>query len=384
MQKERLNYLHSMYLKGQLNDSELQELSLALADDENELIFKEFMNDSWYKITDQDRKDLPSKKAAEIFTKIITAPEQTIKLWSYSLILKIASVLLILSFSVLFLQKLRQTNSLLDYKSEVIAPGKNAGTLTLASGKRISLSDPIRGELANESGVKITRTKEGKLVYEFTAQEVTHKDQINTLSTGMGEVYELHLPDGTTVWLNSASSLTYSVFLNRQKQRKVILEGEAYFEVAKDRSRPFIVQSVAQKVTVLGTHFNVKCYKDEPNTITTLLEGSVKVNENVILNPGQQAISNSKNISVRDADVESQVAWKNGDFIFRGENLENIMREVSRWYNVEITYKSEDLKQIRLEGIISRSRNIDAVLELLESTGSLKFNIEHRKIEVYK
>lgn len=385
MKPERLIYLHQIFLKGLLSKEEAEELSLALADDRNELIFKMLMDGTWYKIIDKELQDISPEKTEKIFQNITTLRAQPVKLWTYSLLFKVAATLIVISLSIVFYRQYN-AHTLADStsKNAVILPGKKGGILTLANGKKILLSKFKKEELATESGLKIIKTKDGKLIYEVDNPKIAGQEKFNTLSTAMGETYELHLPDGTLVWLNSGSSLTYSVFLKSQKQRKVTLDGEAYFEVAKDKSRPFIVESARQKLVVLGTHFNIRSYKDEPNLITTLLEGSVKLNDHVKLMPGEQGVNDGRNIKVSIADIEHQIAWKNGDFIFRNDDLESIMREVGRWYNVQILYRSEDLKRIRLEGIISRSRSIYAVLEMLESTGSLKFNINQRKIEIYK
>jgi transmembrane sensor len=175
-----------------------------------------------------------------------------------------------------------------------------------------------------------------------------------------------------------------------QSAREVSLTGEAYFEVAKDQAKPFTVSTARQRLTVLGTHFNVNAYSDEPLTETTLLEGSVRVSPlkgsagGTILLPGQQADLQGDLLQVKTADLEEAMAWKNGDFIFREEALESIMRKVSRWYNVEVVFEDEASKTIKLGGLVSRSKNISAILKMMELTKRVQFKMQGRKIIVLK
>lgn len=262
-----------------------------------------------------------------------------------------------------------------------IAPGKQGATLTLASGKNIRLSDAANGELAKEAGVTITKSANGQLVYEIKGSK-TEPNRLNTLSTAKGETYQVRLPDGSLVWLNAASSLTYSATLIESGVRRVKLDGEGYFEIAKDKTHPFIVATEKQEIKVLGTHFNVNSYNDEPETKTSLLEGSVKINEASVIKPGEQAITNSnKKTRIEEADVNSAVAWKNGKFIFEEENIESIMRKLSRWYNVEVIYQG-DFSNKTFDGSISRSDNISKILEKITFTQAVHFKIEGRRIYI--
>jgi transmembrane sensor len=273
-----------------------------------------------------------------------------------------------------------------------IAPGKNTATLTLANGKVINLSDAVNGELAKEAGVVITKKAGGGLVYEV--KENSGPNKTNTLSTAKGETYQLRLPDGSMVWLNAASSLTYASSLNDGGIRRVKLEGEAYFEVAKDKKHPFIVSTNQQEVEVLGTHFNINSYADERGIKTTLLEGSVKVSVLTgakdrqatavkTLVPGQQAELNGSKIEVVEVNVENAIAWKNGEFSFNDEPLQSIMRKIARWYGVEVIYQDIDPNR-PFGGTVSRFEHISKVLEKLELTGSVKFKITGKKVLVSK
>lgn len=275
-----------------------------------------------------------------------------------------------------------------------IAAGKNTATLTLSNGRQINLSDASKGLLADESGISINKTSDGQLVYEVKGGTAAgNENRLNTISTPKGGQYQVVLPDGSKVWLNAASSIKFSSDFAGHNQRKVQLMGEAYFEVAKDKSHPFIVQTDKQNVEVLGTHFNINAYRDEELTKTTLLEGSVRVSlpgdvtetrrndAFVILKPGQQAVLADGPLAINQTDMEEAVAWKNGYFKFNSESLSSIMRKLSRWYDMEVIYKG-GISRDRFGGTISRYKNVADVLEMLESTKLVKFKVEGRAIIV--
>lgn len=267
-----------------------------------------------------------------------------------------------------------------------ISPGKNAATLTLANGQKIVLSSDVKGELATEAGVSITKTADGQLIYEIKDQQNGDSKAVNKLSTANGESYQLRLPDGTMVWLNAASSITYPVSFSNTALREVKLAGEAYFEVVKDKKRPFVVSANHHKISVLGTEFNVNAYTDEPEQKTTLLKGSIKLSleegtVSRVLKPGEQAVSVGKQLQVSTVDVEQAVDWKNGDFVFQSEPLTSLMRRVSRWYNVQVVYASGVDQEGTFTGKVSRSKNISVLLKALQS-GGLKFDVLGNKIIV--
>jgi ferric-dicitrate binding protein FerR (iron transport regulator) len=259
-----------------------------------------------------------------------------------------------------------------------IAPGKHTATLTTANGLAVQLSD--------------TRTavimKEGKAFYNdgSPVQQVSSGfDKTLKISTPRGGTYQVTLSDGTRVWLNAASSLTYQANPDVRGQRSVQLEGEAYFEVAKDKTRPFVVHSRNQLVRVLGTHFNVNSYVNEAETRTSLLEGSVAVTaagRRYQLKPGQQAVVSTENVEIGAFDTETALAWKNDMFILNNQNLESILRQVERWYNVNVEYRDQALKKQTFDGAVSRFQNISQLLEVLESTGAVHFKLEGRRLIV--
>ena len=275
-----------------------------------------------------------------------------------------------------------------------IVPGKNGATLTLANGKKIDLSNASNGILAKEAGIKITKSTDGQLIYEVSNSSSDNGSgelHYNTLTTARGEQYQVRLPDSSIVWLNAASALKYPSSFASLKDRVVELSGEAYFQVAKDKKHPFIVYSRGQEVKVLGTHFNINSYAEEPNVLTTLLEGSIEVSSfplaknhknKVILKPRQQLQSGLDRISVlNDVELENIVAWKQGYFIFN-EDLNSIMNKVARWYDVEIIYVNKPDKNLLFQGKISRSRNLSEVLKVMEYTGLVHFKVEGRRIMV--
>lgn len=265
-----------------------------------------------------------------------------------------------------------------------VRPGKFGATLTLANGKEISLSEATNGEIAKEAGITVTKTATGELVYELREGN-GDANKINKLSTAKGETYILILPDKSKVWINAASTLTYSTSIN-VAERRVKLEGEAYFQVAEDKKRPFIVETRGQSVQVLGTHFNVNAYANEESVKTTLLQGSVKVFNKLdtkILKPGDQSSVRENSISIAEVDTERAVAWKNNKFLFENDDIRYIMRMIERWYNVDVVYTGE-MPTEKFGGGVSRFDNVSQVLKILESTGGVHFKMEGRRIFVSK
>lgn len=300
------------------------------------------------------------------------------------------SLLLVVGFGGYFYSQKAVRMADLTATNTDVAPGKNKATLTLANGKKIVLSDAVKGELAEENGISITKTQDGQIVYRV-ANGALASDQLkyNTLTTARGEQYQVILPDGTKVWLNAASSLKFPSTFAKVSQRKVELTGEAYFEVAKDKTHPFKVASSGQEVEVLGTHFNINSYEDDPTIKTTLLEGSIRViadkivgKKGVIIKPGEQTRLTAKGIEIVQIDVEQAIDWKNGDFSFQQESLTQLMKRVSRWYNMNVEYQKDVDKEQTFTGQVSRSKHLSELLKNLESIGNVRFKIEGDKITV--
>ncbi|TDQ07336.1 FecR family protein [Pedobacter metabolipauper] len=265
-------------------------------------------------------------------------------------------------------------------------PGGNKAVLTLADGSKINLNDISKGVVFNQSGIKIVKGKDGQLIYTATAQSASASEtSFNTIETPNGGQYQVELPDGSRVWLNAASSLRYPTVF-RGAERKVELTGEGYFEIAKDKTKPFKVITAQQSVEVLGTHFNINSYTDEDHTKTTLLEGSLRVlpsngNTAFILDPGQQAQVNANTALVKEVDVNDAAGWKDGYFVFNTESIPSVMRKIARWYDIEVVYEG-DIKDKELAGSVSRFTRVSEVLRSLELTGLVHFKVEQRKITV--
>ena len=323
----------------------------------------------------------------------ITAPKklQIKPLFKY---ISIAAVLAIVFGSFYYFQI--QNSTILTGVSQTkkkildILPGKNKAILTLADGSEVVLDENTSSDISDQDGIRISKEKDGQLVYTILNNKLLNADKniaYNTISTPKGGQYQVILPDGTKVWLNAASSLKYpEVFIG--KQRSVVLTGEAYFEVAKNKSMPFRVQSQSQNVEVLGTHFNINSYLDDNTVKTTLLEGSVKVSNlkfSKILKPGEQAISGIGEQALikiaADVDTDDETAWKNGLFQFNDSELKVILNQLERWYDVKIDYS--DVPTKRYNGMVPRKSKLSEVLKMLEKTGNIKFELEEgRKLKV--
>jgi len=275
-----------------------------------------------------------------------------------------------------------------------IAPGGNKAMLILENGTKVSLTDLKNGETFEDNGVKIKKTVDGQLVYDASAGAALNQNAENsvayhTIVTPVGGQYEVILPDGTNVWLNASSSLKFPVNFTSATSRNVTLTGEGYFEVMHNEHKPFIVNSDNQLVKVLGTHFNINTYTDEPQTITTLFEGSVEVTklnskneDRKIIKPGQQAMVSLNKIEVADANLDAALAWKNGYFNFNNEELSSVMRKIARWYDVEVVI-SEGVQTARtLEGATPRSKDLSEILRKFELLGNIHFKIEGRRVTV--
>lgn len=295
-----------------------------------------------------------------------------------------ATFLCILSIGIGFYLQESSSDSSTTAQQETIVPGQQTATLTLADGRKIKLSEASNGELAEDANVRISKSADGQLIYEIQENQ-TNTSAYNTLSTARGETYKVHLPDGTQVWLNAASSIRYATNFSAHAIRKVELDGEAYFEVSKDAKRPFVVHTGRQEVKVLGTRFNINSYTDESTISTTLLEGTVEINrENnkTALRPGQQAIlSSSGRLQVREVDTEPIISWTNNEFMFDGDDIDVVMRKIERWYNVKVVYQGAKTAE-KFGGGLSRFEQVGQVLQLLEKTGAVKFRVEGKTIYV--
>lgn len=381
----RVSELFEKYLSDTATPAEQQEFQDYVDDPLYSGTVQQLLSDAFENQT--ELTDLSENGRNRVLGKILGAEAATkpkhIRLWPA---IAAAAVFFVVGAAGLFYYNhTDKADKAIQLAKNDFRPGGNKAYLTLANGKRIELTDARNGELAKQAGVTITKTASGQLIYTIEkAAKPGSANEYNFIETPKGGQYQVRLPDGTSVWLNTASSLKYPVSFAALKERKVELRGEAYFEVAKDRKHPFVVSTGQQQVKVLGTHFNINSYGDEPFTKTTLLEGSVQVNDSYILKPGEQlASSKTGKVAVSLVNVEDVMAWKKGYFEFHDENTYEIMRKVARWYDVEVIYEDE-IPLKKMEGTLSRFENASRILDVLESTGILKFRVEGRKIYISK
>lgn len=270
-----------------------------------------------------------------------------------------------------------------------IVPGSNKAVLTLGNGQKISLTDAGNGQIAKQAGITITKQADGQLLYTIEETQPVDEIAFNTIETPKGGQYQVALPDGSKVWLNAATALRFATRFSAT-ERTVYLNGEAYFEIATaklstGKKKPFIVSVNGQQVEVLGTHFNVMAYKDEQTVRTTLLEGSVKLTApvgTILLQPGQQGYVAKETNAYKSAfvDVAMVTAWKDGLFKFDGIDMRTLMRQISRWYDVEVVYEP-GVKDDVVFGSISRKSDLTRLLHILE-LGGVHFRVEGRRLIV--
>lgn len=378
-QQERLQTLLASYYEGSITEADAHELSFYLKDNRYDATISQIL-------TDLSANVMPVEVDVAIMQRVISNVKEVsgnkTRVLPFVRMAAAAAILVMLSVGGYFL--LTGTSSKREplakrYKNDVL-PGGNKAMLTLSNGSTISLGDAQQGILAKQGGAMVVKSADGQLAYNKNGVN-GNEVQYNILTTPIGGQYRITLPDGTSVWLNAGSSLRYPTTFTG-KERKVELTGEGYFEVAKNASMPFYVTTDnGVEVLVLGTHFNVNAYSDEKNVTTTLLEGAVMVNHNTLA-PGQQAVAGSNSLKiVKDADVDVVVAWKEGVFKFNDANIDMVMKQLSRWYDIDIKYEGSPVKEY-FNGTIPRNVPVSKVLELLELTGLVHFKIEGKTITV--
>lgn len=388
------------YLRRELNQHEQELLNKWLAEDERNSLFLETLSDET--AFRNDCQFFSSVDVNSAWQKVAqhTIQEKEVKLWYYFAKWKYAAIIAFFFTAGLLLyigyDKQKQPVVALKinqhYEDDVL-PGGDKARLELADGSVLILEKVNNGSLQQQGGTQIVK-QDGQLVYN--AAQGNHSDEIsyNKISTPKGGQYQVILPDGSKVWLNAGSSLRFpTAFIGNERQ--VELTGEAYFEVAKltipsssgggHKIVPFKVQTNDVNIEVLGTHFNVMAYANEKSVNTTLLEGSVRVSQptthnSQLLTPGQQAKVNGS-IQLVNVDTEEVVAWKNNLFQFNGADIQTVMGQIERWYDVEVDYEGR-MPSKHFTGIISRNINVSKVLGMLELTGGVKFEIKGKKISV--
>ncbi|MEZ2443858.1 FecR family protein [Chitinophaga sp. RCC_12] len=381
MDNTRLRYLLSRYAGKTITQAEQSELSDFLNAADNQTQLELLIEEAWIQSGEEDEMFFPSPQLNQVPAR------QPLK-WVYWQRWAAAVLLLIVATSILLLvTKTRKADKLPAVVTENIKkdvkPGGTKAMLTLANGNVIALDSSLKGTLAKQGNVNL-HVSPGMLKYDQNKQTAANSIAYNILKTPKGGQYQLELPDGSKVWLNAASSLKFpTAFVG--KERRVELNGEAYFEVARNASQPFFVSVNNASIAVLGTSFNVMAYADEAAMRTTLLEGAVKVsqaNASSVLKPGEQSLlePNGKMKVIENADVSLAVAWKNGLTSFKSADIKTIMRQVERWYDVEVVY-SGAIPVRSFTGDIPRDANLSELLRLLEIS-RIHFKMEQRRLIV--
>lgn len=397
MSESRLEYLFKCYINNKYSGPEEEELMVLLSNPENEeqvqILMDRFMENTRHEIQMSDQA------AVSILNNILKKGKRFViqkknSKTVYTFWLGLAASVLVILGGAYFISDKKEyaiakedsssSVGLTTEKSAKILPGGHHAVLTTSDGKAIILDSMPNGLLTQQGNTDVKKLG-GLLEYKAPASFI--RDTVisyNTVSTPRGGQYQIVLSDGSKVWLNAASSIRFPTAFSGSL-REVELTGEAYFEVAKNKEKPFQVKVRDMKIAVLGTHFNVKAYEDEAETKTSLLEGSVKIiqgKEAGLLKPGQQAVINFKDdkVKIATADMVEVIAWKNGLFRFEGANIETIMREIGRWYDVEIVYAGK-VPMRRFEGKINRNAGLSEVLRILELS-NVKFSIAGKKIIV--
>ncbi|WP_316812367.1 FecR family protein [Pedobacter heparinus] len=347
--------------------------------------------EDWDITTMGERAEIEEELYAKITAGIQVAPKRTGSYPFFKYAAAAAAIFMAISIGIYFF-KANHSPVIREQASKLVgthdrSPGGNKATLTLANGTKISLTDATNGDLVKQSNISITKTADGQLAYKVSGavkRPGNAASEFNSISTPNGGQYQVLLSDGSKVWLNDASSLKFPTVFTGEA-RSVELTGEAYFEVSKNEKMPFTVKANGMQVLVLGTHFNVMAYPDEKQVKTTLLEGAVKLihaDDVAFLKPGQQATitENGAGYQVSKADVASAMAWKNGYFLLDNASLPQLMRQISRWYDVDVIYAA-NLKDHEFVGEVSRKYSLMKILKILELSG-VTFKLEGRTLTV--
>lgn len=394
MSQSRLTYLFRIYFNKTATSAERDELMELLMNSENDSDVKLLLTETWENLKRQNGV-FNDKQGDDMLAGILQRGRETVAVIpetrsSFRWGRLAAAVIFFISATGIFFglkpaqpkPEIAQVKKNPFTKKDVIVAGGNKAVLTLADGSNIVLDSTHNGTLTKQGNTKVVQVNMATLAYHSdteSSQQVVY----NTLATPSGGQYQLILPDGSKVWLNAASSIHFPTVF-KGNERHVTVTGEAYFEVAKNAAMPFTISVKDMEVKVLGTHFDIMAYDDESTMNTTLLEGSVKVSQGNLVRmlvPGQQSnIDKTGSIKVTDAAVEEVMAWKNGWFQFNAHDIKTVMRQISRWYNVEVVYEGK-IPAGHFTGLVSRNNDISQVLKIMQSAG-VRFKIEGRKLIV--
>jgi len=374
---EEFKQLYQKYLDNDLSKEELSKFLEILQSGQHDVEMITMMDSTW--------KQMFDTAAATSQAKIISLKRTWYRISAAAIII----LMLGAGTYFLFFNRAKQaeiTKTVLT--PDIKAPETNRAMITLGNGQKIYLDSVPNGTLANEGSVRLIKSTDGKVIYDVS-KVVTNNTPLtyNTLSNPRGsKVIDMTLSDGTQVWLNAGSSVTYPIAFTGN-ERKVTITGEAYFEVAHEKSKPFLVSKGDMQVEVLGTHFNVNAYDDESEINVTLLEGSVKVYNNkgaVTIKPGEQVqiTINQQPVINKQTDLEEVMGWKNGKFFFTSADIKTIMRQVARWYDVEVIYEERTPDQL-FGGEVPRNSNLSQMMKILEYSG-VHYDINGKKIIIKK
>jgi len=387
-------------ITNQINNAEMEELARKYLNGtitpEEQVRFENWyanFNDEEVELNNSRYKSVEELKST-IYKKIkerIHGKRRASNLWVITA--AAALILVFLSLGLHFYKSKNgalNPNSIVQYEAKDFGPGGNSASLLLENGKEIKLDKLSNGEKIEINGALFQKNEDGELELSIISQSeiprINHTEILyNTITTPRGGNYKIILSDGTMVWLNSSSSLRFPTAFNGT-ERKVELIGEAYFDVTKDTKNSFKVISRGQEISVLGTEFNVAAYPDEENVKTTLIEGSVKVsyeNNSKIIEPGEQTIVNRDGgFDIIDVDVMNVKAWKDGYFAFDKLSIEEVMNQISRWYDVKVSYEGKITRK-QLIGQISKKENLSTIIKMLEFNG-MNLDFKNNSIIVKK
>jgi len=384
-------------MQDKLSTDERQELNTWLQEHgDNYLLYEELMDEEklgndLYQLHTYDHNQAYERLAQRIFSNEVTGKRVYFRIWWYM----VAAVLLLVAGGITY-YSLNKTEKPIP-RSVIVAQKKSPGTppdskkavLILADGSTIPLNEMNNGNIAQQGNVIIHKNKNGQLLYKLSGA-TANTNGSNLLRTPRGGEYQVTLDDGTRIWLNSASTLQFPVHFNAN-ERRVVLTGEAYFEVASSitpqtgQKKSFIVSVDNMEVQAIGTSFNISAYKEDNRSQTTVVEGLVKVNRNNksnLLSPGKKLVASDTAVTIEEADVKQEIAWKNGEFVFRNTSLIMVMNELTRWYDMDVVYEP-GVPSLHFSGEVERESDITRVLQMLEYTGGVTFTIANRIITVH-
>ncbi|NVM66981.1 ferric-dicitrate binding protein FerR (iron transport regulator) [Mucilaginibacter sp. SG538B] len=382
----RISDLISKYLNGNLSGAEHAELfSWVEASHENSALFDTILNENELENRYAEYRSFNTEHAlAHVKARLQPTVVKHFRLPNW-LLAAAAAIILCMAIGIpVYLNRLPQQTVAIIKKNHEIAPGGNKAILTLANGSKVVLNSAGNGNIASQGNTTIKKLSNGVVAYNKNNSIAAQPAAVayNTMSTPRGGQYHLILADGTNVWLNAASSIKFPVVFNGN-ERKVQITGEAYFEVAHDKTKPFRVESDGQTVEVLGTHFNINAYADENEIKTTLLQGSVRIkagNKNYLLKPGEQSHLKNGDVNITQADMDEALAWKNGVFHFNDAGIESVMKQISRWYDVDVKYEGK-IKERTFSGEISMNVNASQILDAMRFK-KIHYTIEGKTITV--